>query len=297
MSEQKQTDAMSSSASSYRMPQVHFSMIDSRRYFADLPYPLPCDEQEVMNQHTFHQIMSMLHPELTTATITPGAHVLDVGSGSGEWLHDLHAQHPTTQCIGVDVLPPVHTNQATLPVNVLTDQLPFPDQRFDLVHMRAMMTAIPVDRLPFVLAELVRVTRIGGRIELLEEAPLQMPTAAYRAFSTWTQAVYTKRNLLPGSGHLVDQALETQGGIAQIKRQKFTLPLMSPELSHTTDPKVMGTRYIFNNMRALKPILMATAIAQAAAIDAVINTAYQEWVAAPIPPQLTFFAVSGQRVA
>lgn len=46
--------------------------------------------------------------------------------------------------------------------------LPFPDQQFDYVHQRLLVAAIPAANWPEVIHELVRVTRPGGWVELLE---------------------------------------------------------------------------------------------------------------------------------
>jgi ubiquinone/menaquinone biosynthesis C-methylase UbiE len=46
--------------------------------------------------------------------------------------------------------------------------LPFPDATFDYVHQRLMVAGIPVQRWPAVVQDLVRVTRPGGWVELLE---------------------------------------------------------------------------------------------------------------------------------
>lgn len=46
--------------------------------------------------------------------------------------------------------------------------LPFPDGAFDYVHQRLMVAGIPVQRWPAVVHDLVRVTRPGGWVELLE---------------------------------------------------------------------------------------------------------------------------------
>ncbi|HEY4385440.1 MAG TPA: class I SAM-dependent methyltransferase, partial [Ktedonobacteraceae bacterium] len=46
--------------------------------------------------------------------------------------------------------------------------LPFPDRQFDYVHQRLLVAALPATHWPTVIHELVRVTRPGGWIELLE---------------------------------------------------------------------------------------------------------------------------------
>jgi len=60
--------------------------------------------------------------------------------------------------VGVDLRPP---NYAFVAGNIL-EGLPFADGGFDFVHMRLVFFAIPADRWPFVIGELVRVTRLGA---------------------------------------------------------------------------------------------------------------------------------------
>src|SRR5262249_46359129 len=100
----------------------------------------------------------------------PGA-VLDVGSGTGQWAFDLCAEYPEAMVVGLDlVLGKVDRrpgNYRHVRANVLQG-LPFADNRFDFVHQRLMVTALPLATWPDVVRDLVRVTRPGGWIELVE---------------------------------------------------------------------------------------------------------------------------------
>jgi ubiquinone/menaquinone biosynthesis C-methylase UbiE len=66
-------------------------------------------------------------------------------------------------------LPPTRSphNYRFVRCNVLQG-LPFPDGTFEYVHQRLMVAGIPVQRWPAVVQDLVRVTRPGGLVELLE---------------------------------------------------------------------------------------------------------------------------------
>jgi SAM-dependent methyltransferase len=67
----------------------------------------------------------------------------------------------------------------------LLQGLPFRDDSFDLVHQRFLVAGIPVAAWPGVVAELVRVTRPGGWVELVEipERPRQIGPATERLSS------------------------------------------------------------------------------------------------------------------
>jgi SAM-dependent methyltransferase len=81
--------------------------------------------------------------------------VLDVGAGTGEFSARLAAAHPDASVLGVELLPASVFN------------LELPDDSFDLVVNRHMVQSVPhVDR---IFAELVRVTKPGGRVHVLAE--------------------------------------------------------------------------------------------------------------------------------
>jgi ubiquinone/menaquinone biosynthesis C-methylase UbiE len=51
----------------------------------------------------------------------------------------------------------------------LLDGLPYDDNTFDYVHMRFLMTALSSTDWNIAMRELIRVTKIGGIIEIVEE--------------------------------------------------------------------------------------------------------------------------------
>src|SRR5258708_31020767 len=94
---------------------------------------------------------------------------------------ELAAYFPIAQVVGVDLVPPATDDAQTLgyglekrPENYtfvagnVLEGLPFPDQSFDFVHQRLLITAIPGNRWPFVVHELTRLARIGGWVGLAE---------------------------------------------------------------------------------------------------------------------------------
>jgi ubiquinone/menaquinone biosynthesis C-methylase UbiE len=97
--------------------------------------------------------------------------VLDVGAGTGQWGYDLCAQFPGATVVGLDVVPGKADrrppNYRYVKANVLQG-LPFADDQFDFVHQRLMITALPLQAWPGVVRDLLRVTRPGGWVELVE---------------------------------------------------------------------------------------------------------------------------------
>ena len=104
------------------------------------------------------------------------ARVLDVGCGTGEWSWRVAEWLPQAQVLGVDVMPELvataaQRNGAWAPrLSFAVDDgyaLAQPDDTFDLVACRHVLQAVPDPEL--MIAELVRVTRPGGRVHVLSE--------------------------------------------------------------------------------------------------------------------------------
>jgi SAM-dependent methyltransferase len=99
--------------------------------------------------------------------------VLDAGSGSGQWAYDLCEKLKETTVIGLDL----ESSSRPWPERYrfvrgnLLQGLPFTDNRFDFTHQRLLMSGVPVRSWAAVVADLVRVTRPGGWIELVEGMP------------------------------------------------------------------------------------------------------------------------------
>lgn len=121
----------------------------------------------------------------------PGGWLLDVGCGSGGNLVRLAPRHPGWRMVGVDLAPGMlrrarrrlgAAGLGGLPLGGAdVHALPFPDAAFDRVlHVGAVNS---FGDLPRALAELVRVTRDGGRVVLVDEQAA--PDAAGRGRAWW----------------------------------------------------------------------------------------------------------------
>jgi SAM-dependent methyltransferase len=105
------------------------------------------------------------------------ARVLDVGSGTGQWCYDLSEEFPEALVVGFDIEP----GKPEWPANYrfvrgnLLDGLPFADGSFDFVHQRWMRVSIPLAGWAEAARQLLRVTREGGLVELVEFRHLLEP--------------------------------------------------------------------------------------------------------------------------
>lgn len=155
--------------------------------------------------------------------------VLDVGCGTGQWAAEIDQQFPEATVIGLDLQQPRPSQSSTLGfvrANMLRG-LPFADNSFDLVHERLLVTAVPVDSWMEFTRDLVRVTRPGGWVELVEPkmtfdnagpamsriSDLMLRMAARRGLDT-TGTVF---RILDGYLH--------HAGVEKAERRTFTVPM------------------------------------------------------------------------
>lgn len=181
--------------------------LSGRRYLADAPYFLPKDDQEINRLDFQHFLFRLALKGNYAAPIEAPANILDVGTGTGRWAMEMAALFPAANVIGLDVVPPPADDTASLgygldrrPANYLyvqgniLDGLPFPDATFDFTHQRLLVAALPEDRWQWVVGELLRVTRPGGWIELLEAIPTQ-GGPGMNALYQWLVAVGLSRGV------------------------------------------------------------------------------------------------------
>ncbi len=88
----------------------------------------------------------------------------------GSWSFDMVTDYPHAEIIGIDMSPiqPLQVkpeNFIFIQGNIF-DGLPFADDSFDFVFQRLLVGAIPKDKWPFVIRELIRVLKPGGYLEV-----------------------------------------------------------------------------------------------------------------------------------
>ncbi|KAI8606984.1 S-adenosyl-L-methionine-dependent methyltransferase, partial [Chytriomyces sp. MP71] len=102
----------------------------------------------------------------------PGVKILDVGCSNGVWLDAVFARYPKAEYYGVDITEAINDGESLSRANFtfanVLEGLPYADETFDYVHQRQLFTGIPRKKWVSVIDELVRVTKPGGWIELME---------------------------------------------------------------------------------------------------------------------------------
>src|SRR5262249_48377112 len=165
------------------------------------------------------------------------ASILDVGCGTGLWAREMAQVFPQARVVGLDVTSPRLDEQSGGGIrldlrppnygfvagNVL-EGLPVPDASFDFVHMRLLVLALPHDRWPFVVSELVRVARPGGWVESVEATTLEYGGPAMDLLMSWIVAMLARRGINFSDGAAVGELLGN-AGLANIATRAVQLPV------------------------------------------------------------------------
>jgi SAM-dependent methyltransferase len=200
-----------------------------------------------------------------------------VGTGTGIWPIDMATLFPQAHILGVDVtcssLPhPLPTNCLFCQANILQG-LPFPDQQFDFTHQRLLVAAIPTANWPGVVRELIRVTRPGGWIELLEIGEtIQNAGPATARLLTWmtniSKELGFEMEILHHLGDLLKQA-----GCQAIESQDIPVPL--GEWAGTAGQ--MMKIDVLHGYNALKDFYCPRSQTTPEVFDAMLQAAAAEW--------------------
>ncbi|HYU75971.1 MAG TPA: class I SAM-dependent methyltransferase [Ktedonobacteraceae bacterium] len=147
---------------------------DGRRHLQGVTYILPKDLPEAnrldFQHHLLHAILKGNYVAPLGNQVTS---ILDVATGTGRWAREMAQAFPSAQVIGLDMDVP-HRGSYVVPPNYQFVQgnifagLPFSDKSFTFVHQRFLVLGLSAKQWPFVVGELVRVTRPGGYVELVE---------------------------------------------------------------------------------------------------------------------------------
>ncbi|GBB92125.1 hypothetical protein RclHR1_01970007 [Rhizophagus clarus] len=143
----------------------------------ELKYHIQNNYEAIDRAHMFHFFQRYLFQSDFSSPIEERmkrdkCKVLDIGCGPGTWLLDLANKYENSLFYGID-------NNSTYPNEIkpgnlnfikadMFDRLPFPDNEFDFVHQGLMLFIVKPYQLNSIISEMIRVTKPGGYIELLE---------------------------------------------------------------------------------------------------------------------------------
>ena len=195
----------------------------------DIAYVLPRHPTEAQRLDLEHHVLKFVIEANFKAPIGQPGHVLDVGCGTGQWPFEIAREFPAAHVVGFDLVPHPRRgpgNYRFVRGNLLHG-LPFNDASFDFVHQRQLVSGIPVRQWPTVVPDLVRVTRPGGWVELVEAATLMDPEgpASARLMTLIRRLASTKG--LDSVGHVIEHLGRylTDAGCVDVQVRTMRMPV------------------------------------------------------------------------
>lgn len=243
-----------------------------REYTAGIPYALPTDLGEMNRLDFQHYVLRQAFKGNYAAPLQQPGDILDVGSGTGRWAKEMALAFPNAKVVALDIKEPqvADEHEATFagsdlhPANYrfvranILEGLPFPDAAFDFVHQRLLFFAIPTDRWQFVVNELMRVTRPGGWVEIVEGHYGYEPMGpAAQQISDAMLPAMLQRGIDPRRSAELEQFLR-DAGLQQVQQRTVKLPVgdWGGRLGKLVATDVLGFS------QAAKPLLLARGMSE-----------------------------------
>jgi SAM-dependent methyltransferase len=278
-----------------RAPQAATPMAAQRRYLEEAEYLLPKDQEEQARLDFQHHALNLTLGNHYLAPLPPQIRtIVDVGTGTGIWSIELARIFPESLVLGLDVdaallskTPPAN---CLLRVGNVLAGLPLPDQFADFVHQRFLVLAIPDVSWPLVVHELVRVTRVGGWLELVEtDAHVLAGGLATAQVFAWIDVVRAARGLEGRPVQALGVMLQREG-LQEIEIQRIELKV------GVWDGRagIMMERDILAAVQALKEPCCAQGV-DSAKFDQTVRAMAAEWQQAQA--YCVIYVAYGRRIA
>ncbi len=147
-----------------------------RRFVRGVPYMLPTDGGEINRLDFQHYMLRYALKGNYAAPLRHPREILDVACGTGRWAIEMATIFPDANVVGLDLNPPpaetgasaVRADNFTFVLGNMLEGLPFPDNSFDFVHQRRVSVALPTNQWVRQAQEMLRVTRPGGWVEIVD---------------------------------------------------------------------------------------------------------------------------------
>jgi ubiquinone/menaquinone biosynthesis C-methylase UbiE len=199
------------------------------------PYVMPKDEREGDRLNLQHHLLKVAAGGNYRAPLrqAPRA-ILDVACGTGIWAREMAVQYPRARVVGFDydrtpleralkVLGPggqFPSNFRFVEANMF-ERFPFEEGEFDYSFSRFLVVATPTDKWSHITREMLRVTRRGGYVEMvdMQQFPVTQSPAYNRLLAAAADLVQ-KRGMQTGVGRTLKRYLE-EAGLQQVQEREF----------------------------------------------------------------------------
>lgn len=202
--------------------------LGGRQFTRGVPYILPSDSEEINRLDFQHYMLRYALKGNYAAPVDQPREILDVACGTGRWCVEMATLVPQANVVGLDLTPLSESgvarpdNFAFVQGNML-EGLPFPDNSFDFVHQRLVIVALPTDQWIRQVQELVRVTRPGGWIELVE-GDLLTGGPGLQALNALGVQLSERRGMSFSNARRLDEYLRLAGA-RSVERRTVHLPV------------------------------------------------------------------------
>lgn len=206
-------------------------VVGGRSFTRGVPYILPSDGEEVNRLDFQHYMLRYALKGNFATPIHEPQEILDVACGTGRWAVEVAALFPRANVVGFDITPPpVETgasgarpdNFAFIQGNML-EGLPFADNSFDFTHQRLVTVALPTNQWARQIQELLRVTRPGGWIELVE-GDLLPGGPGLQTLNGLGELMSERRGMSFENARRIDEYLR-QAGAQRVERRVVHIPV------------------------------------------------------------------------
>jgi ubiquinone/menaquinone biosynthesis C-methylase UbiE len=212
-------------------PQAAARTFGGRRFMRGVPYILPSDGEELNRLDFQHYMLRYALRGNYAAPLRQPREILDVACGTGRWAAEMAQLFPQANVVGLDLKQPPVESGATMqrPDNFtfiqgnMLEGLPFPDASFDFVHQRLVIVALPTEQWERQARELLRVTRPGGWVELVE-GDLLPGGPGITQLNNLGEQMSQKRGMSFTNASRIDSYLE-QAGARNVQRRIVYLPV------------------------------------------------------------------------
>lgn len=276
---------------------AELELVEGRLMLSAAAYTLPRDEQEISRLDLKHFIVRNALQSHYRAPIGSPQAILDVGTGTGRWAQEMALAFPTAWVVGCDLVE-IETSKdiaSQIPSNYqfftgdVLKGLSFADQSFNFIHQRFLIMGIPTALWPQDIAELVRLTRHGGWIEMVEtETQARNPGPTVQKYCDLVATACKKRGIDPASVPTLGTMLQ-EAGLSHVQTQSVHVPI-------GTWGGHLGTMMFTNLLiggQALKPLVVSQGLTTADEYDtlfAIVQRECEEYHS-----MLSFYVAYGQR--